>query len=178
MVLVFQKGKDFCFSEGAVRMNETKTCGRCKQTLCITLFGPNKARPDGLQSHCRACKRLFQAAWYAKNKARHAANVNRKRKERAVANQARLIEYLSGHPCVECGEIDPLLLECDHVRGEKRDEVAQMICSGLGWQTILAELEKCEVRCVRCHRRRTAHQFRYARTLLLPQARNTTRISP
>ncbi len=149
-------------------MTETKTCGKCRQTLSVVEFGPNIARPDGLQSHCRACKRQFQAAWYAKNKERHTANVNQKRKERADANQSRLIEYLCAHPCVECGETDPLMLDCDHVRGEKRDEVAQMICSGLGWQTILTELEKCEVRCVRCHRRRTARQFGYARARLLP----------
>lgn len=159
-------------------MAETKTCGRCRQTLSISEFGPNKARLDGLQCHCRACKKQFQAAWYAKNKERHAAYVNRKRKERAVVNQSHLIEYLREHPCVDCGETDPLMLDCDHVRGEKRDDVAQMICNGLRWQTILAELAKCEVRCVRCHRRRTAHQFGYVRTLLLAPNRNTTRISP
>jgi hypothetical protein len=31
---------------------------------------------------------------------------------------------------------------------------------------VLAEIEKCDVRCVRCHRRKTARQFRWTRDRL------------
>lgn len=148
-------------------MNRMKRCGKCGQTKDTVEFGSNRARPDGLQSHCRDCIRQFQAAWYAKNKGLHTANVNKRRKERAEANQTRLIAYLFQHPCVECGEADPLMLDFDHVRGEKRDEVAEMVCKDLGWPTILTEIAKCDVRCVRCHRRRTAQQFGFGRARLM-----------
>jgi hypothetical protein len=33
-----------------------------------------------------------------------------------------------------------------------------MLCSGFSWAAIEAEIEKCEVRCGNCHRRRTARE--------------------
>lgn len=62
--------------------------------------------------------------------------------------------YLSSHPCVDCGEGDIVVLEFDHVRGEKRDDISGMVrdCS---LSSIKAEIEKCEVRCANCHRRQT-----------------------
>lgn len=65
------------------------------------------------------------------------------------------------------------MLDFDHVRGDKRASVAGMICSGLGWQTILVEIAKCDVRCVRCHRRRTAEQFGFARARLTRPAQRS-----
>lgn len=67
-----------------------------------------------------------------------------------------LIEYFKEHPCVDCGETDPVVLEFDH-RGEKSFEVTQTFADR-SWRSILDEIEKCEVRCANCHRRRTAVQ--------------------
>lgn len=66
--------------------------------------------------------------------------------------------YLSTHPCVDCGEGDPIVLEFDHVYGVKRLAVSHMIGS-FSWATIAEEIGKCEVRCANCHRRKTAAQF-------------------
>ena len=49
-----------------------------------------------------------------------------------------------------------LFLEFDHVNGEKEFDVSQMICHGTKWERIAAEIEKCEVRCANCYKRRTA----------------------
>jgi hypothetical protein len=59
--------------------------------------------------------------------------------------------YLATHPCVDCGESDVIVLTFDHVRGEKRANVADMISSGLSVETIAAEIAKCEVTCFNCH---------------------------
>jgi hypothetical protein len=41
------------------------------------------------------------------------------------------------------------------------------------WATILAEIEKCEVVCANCHRRRTAARMGYFRAVFRPSAEST-----
>lgn len=76
----------------------------------------------------------------------------------------RVIEYLREHPCVDCGETDIVVLEFDHVRGEKRFCISEMMAYSYPWSSVLAEIEKCEVRCANCHRRRTAYEHGYFTT--------------
>lgn len=66
-----------------------------------------------------------------------------------------LLELLTGKVCKDCGEGDVLVLEFDHVRGTKRKAVSRMVSDGYGLETIRVEIEKCDVVCANCHRRRT-----------------------
>ena len=55
-----------------------------------------------------------------------------------------------------------MVLELDHVSGEKSSAITNMVRGGAyRWDTIAAEIEKCVVRCANCHRRRTAVQLGY-----------------
>jgi len=85
-------------------------------------------------------------------------------------NQRHLYEYLKVHACVDCGEQDPLVLEFDHVRGRKKGNIAQMAHTHV-WETVLQEIEKCDVRCANCHRRKSAHQLGWAKALLAAEDR-------
>jgi hypothetical protein len=73
-------------------------------------------------------------------------------------NRAFIREYLLGHPCVDCGERNPALLEFDHQRDKLR-EVSRMAWSSVPLEALTREIAKCEVRCVNCHTRRTAQQM-------------------
>lgn len=86
----------------------------------------------------------------------HVANVNANSERYRDRYRAFVFDYLQRHPCVDCGEPDPDVLEFDHVRGKNRP-VSRMTAAPLG--LLIREIELCEVRCVNCHMRRTANQF-------------------
>jgi hypothetical protein len=143
-----------------------KYCPTCSTLKDVMDFNRDKARPDGLSSQCKECKRIVQRNWYVRNKARHVMNVAGRRRAVEVELIRRILQYLRCHPCVDCGETNPVLLEFDHVRGKKLNSVCNLISRGFGWGTIEAEIGKCEVRCCRCHRLKTAKQFGYRKLLL------------
>jgi hypothetical protein len=62
--------------------------------------------------------------------------------------------YLQSHPCVDCGETDPLVLDFVHVR----EIISQLVRSQATLEVIKAEIAKCDVRCANCHRRKTAKE--------------------
>jgi L-lysine 2,3-aminomutase len=84
-------------------------------------------------------------------------------RERRHDRQISVYSYLLEHPCVDCGESDPVVLEFDHVRGKKRFAVTRALMAGYGWKTILSEIEKCQVRCRNCHRKKTAKEQNWTR---------------
>lgn len=64
-----------------------------------------------------------------------------------------ILDHLSTHPCVHCSESDIRVLEFDHL-GNKRENISAMV----GKRTIgeiLKEIDKCQVLCCNCHRRKT-----------------------
>lgn len=107
----------------------------------------------------RACQRR----WYQKNAPSQRLRLKRNRAAQVLKNFGMLRAYLLGHPCVDCGEGDLAVLDFDHVRGDKAGHVPVMCSGGLSWATITREIEKCEVRCANCHRRKTAGQFAWFR---------------
>jgi hypothetical protein len=68
---------------------------------------------------------------------------------RKAATYAIICAYLETHPCVDCGYADIRALEFDHVKG-KTFTIGQR--GTLSPTKVLAEIEKCEVRCCNCHR--------------------------
>jgi len=68
--------------------------------------------------------------------------------------------YLSTHPCIDCGERDVRVLEFDH-RGNKIMNIAQGIWK-LNFEEFKEEIDKCDIRCANDHKRR--HWFDNERT--------------
>lgn len=103
------------------------------------------------QDQAAACRRhylLNREKMIARAKAQQA--VSRER------NRQFVLAYLRTHPCVDCGEDDPVVLEFDHVRGRKVAAVAVLVNDMASLKRIKKEIAKCEVCCANCHRRRTA----------------------
>lgn len=122
-----------------------RRCARCRLHLPLELFG--RLRAGGRQSWCRRCFRAYHRARKPLARARAA--------ERISIAQAYVLTHLRDHPCSDCGERDPIVLEFDHV-GIKRANVADLVRIGALPAMIALELSACEVVCVNCHRRRSA----------------------
>ena len=105
---------------------------------------------------CRPCRSAYGKEHYAANRQRYLDQSAALKRKIRLERTTYLIEFFKKHPCVGCGENDPVVLEFDHLRDKAFD-----IATGLvdrSWASILAEIEKCEVVCANCHRRRTARR--------------------
>src|SRR3989344_393054 len=129
-------------------------CQRCKPIAEFTF----KSKATGLRhSQCRECTRASLRVHYVKNKSYYLS----KTKKRTEAKNY-IYSYLLMHPCVDCGEKDPVVLEFDHKR-DKVKAVSQLIRKGCTLKVIKEEVGKCEVRCANCHRRKTAEDFHWSK---------------
>jgi hypothetical protein len=133
-----------------------KNCSKCGPQEESQFTARTGAR-DGLQRMCRPCKVGYDRERYLSGAIDKKA-LRKKNHQRWLALRKFMIEYLSTHPCVDCGEADVVVLEFDHVRGQKVREVSIMIRRGVSKKTLLQEIAKCDVRCANCHRRATARR--------------------
>jgi hypothetical protein len=78
--------------------------------------------------------------------------------DRRTRNHKYVYEYLLQHPCVDCGEKNPVRLTFDHVRGRKKYSVSLCVAHGHSIKSIQKEIDKCEVRCANCHLEKTARE--------------------
>jgi hypothetical protein len=138
-------------------MKKCYTCGEHKQ---LTEFNKNKKRKDGLNSICRECSKARSKQYYKENKEIHKQNVYKRKKKELKENQDRMVSYLLANPCVDCGESNPVCLDFDHQR-DKKMNVSLMLHGGYCWDSILKEIDKCEVRCANCHRKKTSKEFNW-----------------
>lgn len=114
---------------------------------------------------CLACQRSYTRHWYGRNRRRQIANSRRNNIKRRRAAAAMVREYLEQHPCVDCGLGDPRVLEFDHLR-DKDLEISELVRMGAPWKRIKTEIDKCDVCCANCHRRRTAQRGSWYRIVM------------
>lgn len=140
-------------------MNTTKECRRCRELKPLEAFAKASKRKDGLQPWCKECVKDRDHERYEQDKKKHRSwNVSRRDKY-----YDQVTEYLLGHPCVDCGEADPIVLEFDHRDPTIKDGEVTKLLGYASWERIEAEMDKCDVVCSNCHRKRTAKQFGWRR---------------
>ena len=73
-----------------------------------------------------------------------------------------LLDFLSKNQCIDCGEKDPVVLEFDHrIQKDKFKQISRMLSGHYSWESLLKEINKCDVRCANCHRKKTHKQFNF-----------------
>jgi hypothetical protein len=138
-------------------------CPACESWKPREHFYSTPSRSTKLTAYCKPCQRADQRRRQQGNKAFQ--------KERMfnyferIRGEARSFvwDYLRDHPCTDCGEHDPLVLEFDHV-GEKRATISSLLMQrDATVEEIRRELQQCEVRCANCHRRVTVERGKHWR---------------
>lgn len=124
-----------------MRVSSRKKCLSCNKRRSVNAF---RLRGDKPRGTCRECE-------------------NSQNRKRGLSLRAKVLDYLRSHPCIDCGEDDPVVLEFDHIKkkGKKKSGVAELVKKGYSWEVVEAEITKCEVRCANCHRLKTAKENNY-----------------
>jgi len=87
-------------------------------------------------------------------------NLYKAQKRHRIKVRQKLLDFLSTKKCKDCDENDPIVLEFDHKNPSKKFKPVSIMLSGhYSWESVLKEIEKCEIRCANCHRRKTYLQF-------------------
>ena len=132
-----------------------RVCARCHSEKPIEAF-PIKDKVRGTRrAYCLPCCRDYGREHYAKNRAAYLARTKTRNARVRPDRRAFISEYLSMHPCVDCGITDPVVLEFDHRDpATKTADVCKLI-PGASLINLQTEIAKCDVRCGNCHRRKT-----------------------
>lgn len=125
--------------------NHSIECSGCSLVKPIKQFKKSKG------NLCTDCAKEDSKRRYKERSAYHSEN---KKQRKDIVREA-IFNYLSECCCIDCGENDPLVLEFDHIKGEKIMSISNMISRAFRWEVIYKEIEKCAVRCANCHRRKT-----------------------
>ena len=141
----------------------------CKKNKDTSEFGfrsiSDAKKRNGLgkyQSACKVCHKQCAKKHYHENRQEYMDRVT----EFKALKRVKMYNYLSDKKCIDCEESDPLVLDFDHRDKSKKERgIAEMLRKN-SWENILKEIEKCDIRCANCHRRRTAKQLGYAKYLL------------
>ena len=145
---------------------EFRRCGGCGESKPAVDFAWRRIQRGQRDNLCRPCRSAYHREHYLANKARYVEQARERKQMLRRQRTLYLLEYFQTHPCEVCGERDPVVLEFDHVDGERKAfEIGQAL-GYRNWQSILAEIEKCAVVCANCHRRRTAARRGSIRALL------------
>lgn len=136
-----------------------KKCSKCEKVLKLSNFPIENSNTGKLNAKCRECKRSYDREYWDKTKEKRNEKKKINNKKRIIRNRQYIWDYLKNNPCVDCPESDPIVLEFDHLR-DKKYGVSDMA----GFSSISAikkEIDKCEVRCANCHRRKTHKQLNH-----------------
>ena len=141
-----------------------KVCTKCKKEKSLDEFNFRVKKIELRQYQCRECTRAFIRSHYKRNKDYYLAKARKRNTEKRIEAHSYVRNYLLRHPCVDCGESDTIVLEFDH-RGDKLKEVANLIRGRYPLLQVKEEIEKCDVRCANCHRRKTAKDFGWLKNI-------------
>jgi hypothetical protein len=146
-----------------------RRCGRCGETKPVESLNWRRKERGQRDNVCRPCRAVYKHEHYSANKLRYIAQARERKRGLALERTEWLLHYFETHPCLDCGESDAVVLEFDH-RRDKEFNIGGVL-PYRNWEMILTEIEKCDVVCANCHRRRTARRLGSVRSVLVASRR-------
>jgi hypothetical protein len=119
-----------------------KSCSACSRILPASDFNKCSSSSTGLRYSCRECDAKARSI-------------------RVRINQEYVWNLLLNDECRDCGIKDIRVLQFDHIRGVKIDEIANIIAK-YSLKVLKEELEKCIPRCANCHQIKTGRDYKWA----------------
>ena len=150
-------------AEGA--QGRLRHCSRCDSWKPVEDFPFKDRRRGTRRSYCGDCCRSYGREHYRKNLSANLARARKRRVRDRAACQLLAYDYLLAHPCVDCGEDDPVVLDFDHIDPATKSREVAWFIRRQDLVGLRAEIAKCAVRCANDHRRKTARDLGYARWL-------------
>lgn len=146
-----------------------RTCHKCSKKKTLDEFNFKNKRIGLRQKICKLCTRAQIRAHYYNNRQYYLdKTIERNRKVRKAIRKY-IWDFLLTHPCRDCGESDPVVLEFDHQR-DKKISISKTINNNISIDKLKEEILKCTVRCANCHRKKTALELNWYRSKFAPVA--------
>ena len=138
----------------------TKICTKCKKRRAIDLFARRSKMADGARrkSRCQNCVQESASLYYLEHRAEARERSKMAKREMGIRNRELVFNYLLLHPCVVCGETNPVKLDFDHLHN-KEFNISQS--SRVSTPRLEKEIAKCQVLCAGCHRVKTAKEQKW-----------------
>jgi hypothetical protein len=146
-------------------MVETKSCTGCRRERPLVGFRIKNKRTGRRGTLCRACRSAYGKLHYEKNREKYRTRGRRPHHEQRDEYWFWVMSYLTAHPCLDCGETDPVVLQFDHRDGTTKVGTVGLMLNRASWDDLLREIGKCDVRCANCHRVRTAQQCGWSKSI-------------
>ena len=140
-----------------------KKCTTCKQEKDLSDFGKHKITKDGYKHVCKDCTKKNNER-YSNLEGAKEIKTERNRLAKEKVKQA-YYEYMKDKKCMLCEENHIACLDFDHRdQTTKSHNVSSMLTDRRSWSSVLKEINKCDILCANCHRKRTAIQCGWYKT--------------
>lgn len=78
----------------------------------------------------------------------------RKHRKEVLYKKKQELQAILGSKCAHCGEVDPIVLEFDHIDPATKTMVISMSYNK-PMEILVEEIKKCQLLCANCHKRKT-----------------------
>jgi hypothetical protein len=103
-----------------------RRCGRCGELKPVEEFAWRRKDKGQRHNYCRPCHAAYHHEHYLANRERYIAQARERQNALRLERTRYLLAYFADHPCVDCGEADPVVLEFDHL-SDKQFTIGQVL---------------------------------------------------
>jgi hypothetical protein len=134
-----------------------RLCTRCGVVRAEDEFPFRSAASGTRRSPCRFCCRDVSRRHYRQKRSAYLERNRRNNPRLLQLAKQHVYEFLLEHPCMSCGERDPVVLEFNHRDpASKTSNIADLMLRMASSTRLDAEIAKCDVLCANCHQRVTS----------------------